>query len=129
MESSNNKSLALMAVGSAASLVGVYLLYCHVHAQPQVTRRNEDDDDKTNTSKSKQAPCPSDMTPLPPHIQRELYKEQRRKKSVRFLALKKPMYDNIEMYGPDGIMLCTIGKKKANWYVNKKGLAVWSDRW
>jgi hypothetical protein len=64
---------------------------------------------------------------LPQHLQRELYKEERRKASVRFLAMKKPLYDNIEMYGPDGkTMLCTIGTKKANWYVRKE-LAVWRD--
>jgi exonuclease 3'-5' domain-containing protein 2 len=62
---------------------------------------------------------------LPSHIQRELYKDERRKASVRFLAMKKPMYDNIEMYGPDDVLLCTIGKKKADWYVYKKKLAVW----
>jgi hypothetical protein len=39
--------------------------------------------------------------------------------------MKKPAYDNIGMYDPDGIMLCTIGKKKANWYVQKRKLAVW----
>ncbi|KAL3925868.1 MAG: hypothetical protein SGILL_000117 [Bacillariaceae sp.] len=58
-------------------------------------------------------------------ILRERYKEQRREKAKEFLALKKPMYDNIEMYDPDGQMLCTIGKKKARWYTHKKGLAVW----
>ena len=62
---------------------------------------------------------------LPSHIQREIYKDRRRKASIRHLAMKKPMYDNIEMYDPDGVMLCTIGKKKANWYVNKKKLAIW----
>ncbi|OEU16717.1 hypothetical protein FRACYDRAFT_149334, partial [Fragilariopsis cylindrus CCMP1102] len=62
---------------------------------------------------------------LPEHLQREIYKEERRKKSIRFLSMKKPLYDNIEMYHPDNrTMLCTIGKKKANWYV-KKQLAVW----
>jgi hypothetical protein len=36
-----------------------------------------------------------DEPELPTHMMRELYKEQRRKASVRFLAMKKPMYDNI----------------------------------
>ncbi len=64
---------------------------------------------------------------LPQHLQRELYKEERRKESIRFLAMKKPLYENIEMYAPDGkTMLCTIGTKKANWYVRKE-LAVWRD--
>ncbi|KAG7373335.1 hypothetical protein IV203_034059 [Nitzschia inconspicua] len=67
----------------------------------------------------------TDQQDIPSHVQRESHKEERRKASVRFLAMKKPMYDNIEMYGPDDVMLCTIGKKKAHWYVHKKGLAEW----
>ena len=64
---------------------------------------------------------------LPQHLQRELYKEERRKASIRFLAMKKPLYENIEMYAPDGeTMLCTIGTKKAKWYVRKE-LAVWRE--
>ena len=67
------------------------------------------------------------LVDLPEHLQRELHKEERRKASIRFLSMKKPLYENIEMYGPDGAtMLCTIGKKKANWYV-RKNLAVWRE--
>jgi hypothetical protein len=36
------------------------------------------------------------------------------------LAMKKPMYDNVEMYSPGGVLLCTISTKKATWYINKK---------
>ncbi|KAL3935504.1 MAG: hypothetical protein SGBAC_008991 [Bacillariaceae sp.] len=63
---------------------------------------------------------------LPQHLKRAIWKEQKRKESVRFLAMKKPMYDNIEMYDPDGDLLCTIAQKKANWYV-KKDLATWNN--
>jgi hypothetical protein len=63
---------------------------------------------------------------LPTHLIREIYKEKRRKASVRFLAMKKPMYDNIQMFSPEGEILCTIGEKKANWYVRKK-LAEWKS--
>lgn len=62
---------------------------------------------------------------LPQHLRRAVWKEQKRKDSVRFLAMKKPMYDNIEMYDPDGDLLCTIAEKKANWYV-KKELGTWN---
>jgi hypothetical protein len=81
---------------------------------------NYDNDDKNKIQEQQQQ-----QPILPEHLQREIYKEERRKKSIRFLSMKKPLYDNIEMYHPDNItMLCTIGKKKANWYV-KKQLAVW----
>ena len=84
---------------------------------------NEKDDDDDNTSSSS-----SSSYELPQHIQRELYKDERRKASVKFLARKTPLYENIEMYAPDGTtMLCTIGKKKANWYVRKE-LAVWLQK-
>lgn len=63
-------------------------------------------------------------TDVPTHVKRLLHKERRRKDSVRFLAMKKPMYDNIEMYAPNGELLCTIATKKANWYVRKE-LANW----
>ncbi len=63
--------------------------------------------------------------PLPSHKRREIHKDRRRKESVRFLAVKRPVYDNIEMYGPDGVtLLCTVGQKKADWYTGRK-LAVW----
>ena len=87
--------------------------------------RRENDDDDTSSSSSKHDEHHQSTTALPSHIQRELYKEQRRKANIRYLAMKKPIYDNIGMYDPDDILLCTIGKKKANWYVQKKKLAVW----
>mmetsp|Transcript_23405 Transcript_23405/g.55463 ORF Transcript_23405/g.55463 Transcript_23405/m.55463 type:complete len:470 (-) Transcript_23405:31-1440(-) len=62
---------------------------------------------------------------LPTHLQRELYKDQRRKQSIPRLARKSPLYDNYRMYGPDGTtLLCTTSAKKARWYV-RKNLAEW----
>ncbi|CAB9526649.1 Exonuclease 3'-5' domain-containing protein 2 [Seminavis robusta] len=63
---------------------------------------------------------------MPPHMRRDIYKEKRRQEKIPLLAMKKPMYDNIRMLDPQGTVLCTISKKKANWYVNKS-LAVWKD--
>lgn len=65
-----------------------------------------------------------DMPLLPPHVERDLYKEQRRKRLIPFLTMKKPMYDNVLMQDPEGQALSTISLKKANWYVNKN-LADW----
>lgn len=77
-------------------------------------------DDTTSTN---------DHTPLsqnlPPHLKRELYKEQRRKEKIPFLAMKSPMYDNIRMLDPDGRDVRSISTKKARWYVNKQ-LAEWT---
>lgn len=80
---------------------------------------NDDENDENNDDQNNGGPR------LPPHLQRALYKEKRRKASVRFLAMKSPMYDNIQMYGPDQRLLCTISEKKAHWYVTKN-LATWN---
>lgn len=61
---------------------------------------------------------------LAPHLQRELYKQQRRIQKIPFLAMKSPMYDNIRMLDPEGNALSTISIKKARWYVAKQ-IAEW----
>ena len=45
---------------------------------------------------------------------------------IPVLAMKKLMYDNIRMKDPTGKILCTVGSKKANWYV-RKSLACWEE--
>jgi hypothetical protein len=49
---------------------------------------NSDDDDESYISDIYEPE-------LPTHMMRAIHKEQRRKASVQFLAMKKPMYDNI----------------------------------
>jgi hypothetical protein len=143
----------LLAVAASACLVGSAALFFYYNNNHDRNRdRNEEEkpggmSKKTNSidnvgdwGKKKKAQntgrsgggssysnTNNDDFDLPQHLQREVYKEERRKASVKFLAMKKPLYENIEMYGPDGkTMLCTIGTKKANWYVRKE-LAVWRD--
>ena len=58
------------------------------------------------------------------HVDRDFLKEQRRKRMIPFMAMKKPMYDNIIMKCPRGDILSTISLKKANWYI-RKNLAEW----
>jgi hypothetical protein len=93
---------------------------------------NSDDDDESESSYGGQGGKAGETSRiavqdshLPQHLRRAVWKEQKRKASVRFLAMKTPMYDNIEMYDPDGDLLCTIAQKKANWYV-KKDLGTWN---
>jgi len=57
-------------------------------------------------------------------LKREHSKESRRRQMIPRLIMKKKMYDNIIMYDPNGAVLCTIGEKKAKWYI-RKGLAIW----
>jgi hypothetical protein len=59
---------------------------------------------------------------MPQHIQRVVTKERRRREKMVYLAMKSPMYDNIQMIDPNGATLPKISRKKAEWYV-KKGLA------
>lgn len=37
-------------------------------------------------------------------------------------ALKSPAYSNCRMLSPDGVLMCRMGKKRAQWYI-EKGLA------
>lgn len=121
----------------ALAVAGSAILLLHAVCSSSINHPHDGDDDKRdhNDELGDDSASSNDsfssphhrQEELPAHIQRELYKEERRKASLRFLARKKPMYDNIEMYGPDNddVMLCTIGKKKAHWYVEKMKLAVW----
>ena len=104
-------------------------------------RRQDDENNKINNKNNKGNNSTKKGIDLPPHLKREIHKEQRRQISIRWMAMKKPMYDNIEMYGPTPTkttagttetdddtttppLLCTISEKKAKWYV-KKNLAIW----
>jgi hypothetical protein len=69
---------------------------------------------------------PVSLEDLPQHLQRELYKDQRRREMIPHLAMKSPMYDNIIMSDPQGQALSTVSTKKARWYVNKE-LAKWTS--
>jgi len=66
------------------------------------------------------------LLPLPPHLERELYKEERRERMIPRMTRKKPMYDNIVMSDPQGNVLATVSTKKAQWDV-RKNLAQWND--
>ena len=136
--SSSSSSSRLLALTAASTII--YSLYHRYYNRSDRSGKkkydihdgkldNDDDWGKDKTKKKKgnndEQQQEQQQPILPEHLQREIYKEERRKKSIRFLSMKKPLYDNIEMYHPDNrTMLCTIGKKKANWYV-KKQLAVW----
>lgn len=40
-------------------------------------------------------------------------------KKLEGMALKRPLYDNARLEGPDGTTLCTLSRKKADWYVTR----------
>ena len=80
---SSKRGFALTALGSAASLLGVYVLCSRLYDR----RKEEEEDDDTATKRA--SVRNESVSDLPPHLQRQLYKEERRKKSIRFLALKK----------------------------------------
>ncbi|PIK36013.1 putative exonuclease 3'-5' domain-containing protein 2 [Apostichopus japonicus] len=47
--------------------------------------------------------------------------EQLREKPLSkvYIARKEPLYDNCKLVSPDGTLLCTCDRGKAEWYVNK----------
>lgn len=51
--------------------------------------------------------------------QKDINKILRRAYTTR----NKPLYDNCYLEAPDGVLLCTIDKRKAEWYI-KKGLGI-----
>jgi hypothetical protein len=61
---------------------------------------------------------------LPSHVEREIRKEERRRRLLPLLTRTKPMYDNILLQDSMGNPLATISMKKAKWYINKD-LADW----
>ena len=114
------KERFLMAGAVTCVVVGITTIVAHKRRRKSTAKRPKikpDDDDDSISSEEGE---------LPSHIQREIYKEHRRQLSVQLMAMKSPMYDNIQMHDNEGNVLCTISKKKANWYL-KKDLADWID--
>ena len=117
--SSSRSGTSILTVGLLSAIGVISLVLVSKYRCRSTTKQEEDDDDFFDD--------PNLPTNLPTHVRRAIYKEERRKASVRFLAMKKPMYDNIVMYGPQGDLLCTISQKKAFWYV-RKNLGKWKDK-
>ena len=97
-------------VGAAATVTSLVAAAVWIYQQQQ--RQAKDDDEDTT------------LPALPPHIQRDMYKEERFQRMLPLLTMNKPMYDNIMMQDPQGKALSTISMKKAKWYINKE-LADW----
>lgn len=110
---SSRASLFVLGLTSAIGILSMGALTLRYHRHQRSVKRPKEDEEE-----------PSTDSELPAHLKRAIHKEKRRKASVRFLAMKKPMYDNLSMYGPQGDLLCTISQKKADWYVRKQ-LASW----
>jgi len=126
--------LAVTVVAATVSLA----LWWKRGTYPKIFRTSKDDDDNDERNGSPQHPRvlfgynkdgdedEEHSVHIPEHLQREIDKEKRRQEKIPHLAMKNPMYDNIQMLDPDSKLLCTISLKKANWYV-RKGLAVWKE--
>lgn len=122
---SNSRREALLSLGvvTTTTLLAV-LVYNHTRTRGGRSNRPPP---SSARSKSKDGPIKEEKSRevrLPSHIERDLHKEERRRRMLPILSMKKPMYDNILMQDPNGHALSTISMKKANWYINK-GLADW----
>jgi hypothetical protein len=79
-------------------------------------------------SKASSKPSASSSS-FPPQVGNNKPLSTKTAKQVRYanmlpqLIMKKKMYDNVRMHGPDGTFMTTISKKKGDWYI-RKGLAV-----
>ena len=112
--------------------VGLSVVILRKNFGPFTNHNVDDSDDVHDHADQGQEPTPrrggegeKSNSNLPSHLKQEMIKEQRRQDKIPLLAMKKPMYDNIQMLDPEGTLLCTISNKKANWYVHKKSLAFW----
>lgn len=118
-------SIVVASIATVASVVWIW------RRRSEYTSGNGRKDASATSSEERIVTCDEDHSQqryydLPPHLQRQIYKERRRKEKIPFLAMKSPMYDNIIMRDPDGKALSTISNKKAQWYVSK-GLAEWTS--
>lgn len=110
--------VATLVIASTIAIVGL----CYSSYRDTKTRRKPKE--AARSKKSKTSSIRSQK--LPSHLVRAMEKDHNRTKKYKNLAMKSPMYDNVRMYDATGELLCTISKKKGQWYVNK-GLASWID--
>mmetsp|Transcript_5882 Transcript_5882/g.6123 ORF Transcript_5882/g.6123 Transcript_5882/m.6123 type:complete len:361 (-) Transcript_5882:964-2046(-) len=118
---------ASIAVVCFISLSAAGYMALHKKRKAQKYSKRTDDTKRDDGNLPPNPNCPSNdaktsngvTSLLPPHIQREMLKEKRRKSRLKDLAMKKPMYDNVRMVDQEGELLSTISKKKAEWYVEK----------
>jgi len=148
MMSNNHKPSVFATTMGAISAFAVILLYSRQYSYSKSKKERKkkhndgSKDSNTNTTTKQHKPSSTEEAVvataatvaldseseedwaehLPSHVKRELEKERRRHKKLTYLAMKKPMYDNIQMIDPKGETLAKISKKKAEWYISK-GLA------
>jgi len=133
MSSSQSKIIVIGTTVAVAVAGTIYLTRLwHVNG-PKPSRsstHHDDKDEEKDEAAARAAWYPNEAEEaeeeIPNHMKREIYKEQRRQEKIPLLAMKKPMYDNIRMLDPQGVLLSTISMKKARWYV-KKELGLWKD--
>lgn len=128
------KSTAKAATVTAVTLLALVSSYAMLYMFQSKKKKKEQNLELKNRSrntnitdqKSRMKQTKTSYSHLPPHIQREMRKEEKRLEKMSALAMKSPMYDNVKMLDPYGELLCTISIKKAKWYI-EKNLASWTD--
>ena len=106
MRGSSHKHTSLWLATSTIGILSLALCYHYCQSSS-----NNDDDNEDEVDPN-----------LPPHLKRAIHKEKRRQQSVRFLAMKKPMYDNFKMYAPNGDLLSKrklSGTSRKNWPIGE----------
>jgi hypothetical protein len=105
-----------------ASAAVSILIICTIRIYTRIKPKRDEKDSKRNGADDNIIIWKDEL--VPPHLQRQVYKQRKRQAKIPDLALKSNMYDNIQMMDPNGILLANISKKKAKWYVSKH-LATW----
>lgn len=126
-------SVAVLAGAAAASFLACAIVWNFRRRKNDGDHDDADGASSTTEQSSSQQENTTTATrirniKLPMHLERELYKEDRRQQMMPHLTMKSPMYDNIFLHDAAGTLLTTISSKKAAWYL-KKNLGVWiSDK-
>jgi hypothetical protein len=83
---SHRQGVSLLRAGFASSIIGFVSITLFLKWHHRSTELTDDDDES-----EKECNQVILNSKLPGHLKREIYKEKRRKASVRFLTMKKPM--------------------------------------
>ena len=108
MQAMSPSSTRKMQIASIGALCASAIFLFRIRRQRQATpdRKELKSSDNENELSFYQN-LGIDSSILPPHILRNIAKEQRRKSKVELLSMKSPMYDNVFMLDPDMELLCS----------------------
>jgi len=90
-------ALALFSLSSCAVLIILSNRRSNLTKHTKNDGRDEKGKNEEGNETKETKKVTKDYSHLPPHIQRQMRKEEQRKAKLSYLSMKSPMYDNIRM--------------------------------